>query len=40
VHFADGQFSYIAGAAATVLGLAVLALLCLFLYRAGRRATA
>ena len=40
VHFAESQFSYISGAAASVLGLAVLALLCLFLFRAGRRATA
>ena len=40
LHFADRTFTHLGGVAATVLGLVVLALLCVLLYRAGRRATA
>jgi hypothetical protein len=40
IHFADSAFSYVSGPPATVLGLAVLAFLCVLLFRAGRRAAA
>jgi len=39
MHFADRGFTYLAGPAAALAGLAVLAGLCVLLYRAGRRAS-
>jgi putative OPT family oligopeptide transporter len=38
LHFADRTFTYLSGAAATVLGLALVVGLCVLLYRAGRAA--
>jgi len=35
LHFADRGFTYLSGTPGTVLGLIVLALLCVLLYRAG-----